>query len=111
MSTETTVRNTDVYYQVSFRGVADAHGKYLALRQCIIDGCAAMKVKSPALSSEAEDVQHWASMPGGFVKAHMPWEIVVPRSLYRAFIHAIRCDDSVNGNACYTAVRRYGSWV
>lgn len=102
----------DVYYQVSFAGAAHAHEKYQTLKAAIEKGIPLAKAQAPALSSEFDDLAHWATMPGGFTCQHTPWRIIIPcGDLYRAFIYVLRVTKDKESDRLYHQVRSYGTWV
>ena len=108
------LQDRPTYYQVSYAGVARQYDKYKELERAVNEGIEHVLQTQPpssALSSLARDLRHWTHQSGGFTRVHMPWKIVVPHDLYRTFIYVLRAPDTKRGNAAYTSVRRYGSWV
>lgn len=107
------IQDRPLYYIVNYSGVARQHDKWLAIRAAVRAGIEHVLSNNPddALSSAMDDLQHWCwSATGGFACQHMPWRVIVPHDLYRAFIYALRAPDSAKGNAAYASIRRYGSW-
>lgn len=108
------IQDRPTYYEVTYWGVARQHDKYKALERAVMSGIEhVLQTEGPAsaLSSLARDLKHWTTQQGGFTCQHMPWRILVPHDLYRIFIYVLRAQDTEAGNAAYTSIRRYGSWV
>jgi len=112
------VRDQPTYYEVSYRGVARQHDKYKTLERAVLAGIEHVLQtqdlqgkQGVALSSLVRDLKHWTFQPGGFTCQHMPWRVLVPHDLYRTFIYVLRAPETNLGNAAYTSIRRYGTWV
>lgn len=108
------IQDQPTYYIVTYSGVARQHDKWLAIRVAVLAGIehVLQTDSGEALSSAMDDLKHWAtSANGGFSCGHMPWRVIIPHDLYRSFIYSLRAPDSDIGNAAYSSIRRYGSWV
>lgn len=111
------IQDRPTYYQVSYAGVARQHDKYKALERAVMEGIEHVldsntgSIHDEALSSLVRDLKHWTTQNGGFTRMHMPWRILLPHDLYRTFIYVLRAQDTPAGNAAYTSIRRYGTWV
>ena len=99
---------TDQYFLISFFGIDRAYSKYCALETATRRGIAWLRGRG--LRDEADALEHWATMPGGFTCQHTPYHVQLSEREWKLLSNALR--QGMGGStAAYDSALNYGAWI